>query len=87
MVHYEPVKVTIDTLGLVKTILNVVVYHQEVLESIVTDRGLLFISKFWSLLYYFLGIKKKLSIAFHPQIDGQTERQNSIIEAYFKTFV
>ncbi len=74
MVHYEPVKVTIDALGLAEVIIDVVVRHHGVSESIVTDRGSLFISKFWSSLCYFLGIKRKLSIAFHPQIDGQTEK-------------
>ncbi len=64
-----------------------VIRYHGILESIVTDSGLLFISKFWSLLCYFLGIKRKLSTAFHPQTDGQTERQNSIIEVYFREFV
>ena len=44
-------------------------------------------SKFWSLPCYFLGIKRRLSTAFHPQIDGQTKRQNSTMEAYLRTFV
>ena len=48
---------------------------------------MLFTSKFWSSLCYFLGIKKKLSTAFHPQTDGQTERQNSTMEAYLRAFV
>ncbi len=48
---------------------------------------MLFTSKFWSLLCYFLGIKKKLSTAFHPQTNGQTERQNSTMEAYLRAFV
>ena len=82
MVQYEPVKVTIDALGLAKVILDVVVCHHGLSDSIVADRGLLFISKFWSLLCYFLGIKQKLSTAFHPQTDGQTKRQNSTIKAY-----
>ena len=74
MVHYEPVKVTIDAPGLVKAILNVVVWHHGLHNSIVSDRGSLFILQFWSLLCYFLGIKRRLSTAFHPQTDGQTER-------------
>ncbi len=74
MVHYIPVKVTIDAPGLAKVIIDVVVRHHGVSDSIVTDRGSLFTSKFWSSLYYFWRIKRKLSTAFHPQTDGQTER-------------
>ncbi len=39
MVHYIPVKVTIDAPGLAEVIIDVVVRHHGVLESIVTDRG------------------------------------------------
>ncbi len=46
MIHYELVKVTIDVPGLVEMIIDVVVRHHGVPESIVTDRGLLFTSKF-----------------------------------------
>lgn len=59
MVYYKPVKVTIDTLGLTKVIIDVVVYHYGVLGLIVTDSGSLFTLKFWFSLCYFLGIKKK----------------------------
>ena len=54
---------------------------------LVIDRGLLFTLKFWSSFCYFFGIKQWLSTAFHPQIDGQTKRQNSIMEAYLRAFV
>ncbi len=87
IVHYLPIKVTINALSLAKVIIDVVVRHHGVPESIVTDRGLLFTSKFWFSLCYFLGIKWKLSTAFHPQTDGQTERQNSTIETYLRAFV
>ncbi len=87
IIHYEPVKVTINAPGLAKVIIIVVVRHQGVPESVVTDRDLLFISKFCSLLCYFLDIKRKLSTAFHSQIDGQIERQKSTIEAYLRAFV
>ena len=87
IVHKKLVKVKIDVLSQVEMIINVVVHHHGVLKSIVMDQSSLFISKFWSLLSYFLGIKKKLSTIFHPQIDGQIKRQNSIIEGYFRVFV
>ena len=82
MVHYESVKVTIDAPGLAEVIINMVVRHHGLPNSIVTNQGPLFTSKFWSLLCYFLGIKQRLSTAFHAQTDGRTERQNSTIEAY-----
>ena len=87
MVHYKPVKVTIDAPGLAEVIIDIVVRHHGLPNSIIIDRGLLFISKFWSLLCYFLGIKQKLSNAFYPQTDGQTEKQNSAMEAYLQAFV
>ena len=57
MVHYEPVKITIDASGLAEVIINVVVRYHGFPDSIVTDRVSLFTSKFWSSLCYFLGIK------------------------------
>ena len=87
MVHYEPVKVTIDHSGLAKVIIDVVVPHHGLSDSIISDRGAIFTFKFWSSLCYFLGIKRRLSIVFHPQTNGQTERQNSTIEVYLHAFV
>ena len=87
MVHYELVKVIINALGLAEVIIDVVVWHHDLLDSIVTDRNSFFTSKFWSSLCYFLRVKQKLSTAFHPQTDDQIERQNSTIEAYLQAFV
>ncbi len=87
MVQYKPVKVTINTPGLAEVIIDVVVRHHSLLDLIVSDRGSVFTSKFWSSLCFFLGIKKKLSTAFHPQTDGQTERQNRTMKAYLLAFV
>ena len=37
MVYYKPVKVTIDALGLAKVIINMVVRHHSLSDSIVTN--------------------------------------------------
>ena len=87
MIYNEPVKLMIDAPNLAKVIINVIICYLGVLESIVTDWGSLFISKFWSLQCYFLGIKKKLFTAFYPQINGQIERKNSTIEAYLRMLI
>ena len=87
MVHYKPVKITINASALAEVIIDVMVQHHGLSNSIVTDKGSLFTSKFWSLLYYFLGIKCRLFTVFHPQTDGLTKRQNSIMEAYLQAFI
>ena len=87
MVHYKPVKVTINALGLAKVIINVVVKNLGLPNLIVTHQGLLFTSKIWLLPCYFLDIKWKLLIAFHSQTYGQTKKQNSTIEVYLQAFV
>ena len=87
MVRYKSVKIMIDALGLAEVIIDVVVRHHGLPDSIITDWGSLITSKFWSSLCYFLEIKRILSTAFHPQTNGQTERQNSTIEAYLRAFV
>ena len=60
MAYYEPVKITIDVPGPAEVIIDVVIYYHGLLNSIVTDKGSLFTSKFWSLLCYFFDIKKRL---------------------------
>ena len=87
MVYYHLIKITINVLGLAKVIIDVVVRHHSLPNLIMMDKGYLFISKFWSSLYFFLGIKRRLSNAFYPQTDGQIERQNSTMEAYLQAFV
>ena len=87
IVHYKPDKSTFNALGLAAVIIDVVVFHHRLPDSIIIDQGSLFISKFWSLLCYFLGIKQRLFTAFYLQTDGQTKWQNSIIEAYLQSFV
>ena len=87
MVHYKPVKVTIDTSGLVEVILDVVVWHHGLSDLIVTNKGLFFTSYFWLLFCYFLEIKRRLFTTFYPQTKGQTKWQKSTMKAYLWAFV
>ncbi|GLC34635.1 hypothetical protein PLESTM_000219700 [Pleodorina starrii] len=54
---------------------NVVRLHG-VPKDIVSDRDTRFTSKFWGALSDLLGVKLRMSTAYHPQTDGQTERTN-----------
>lgn len=82
MIYYELVIITINASSLAKVIINIVVRHHSLSDSIITYQGLLFSLKFWSVLYYFSGIKQRPLTAFYPQIDIQTKRQNNIMKTY-----
>jgi len=56
-------------------------------ESIISDRGLQFMAGLMKELNEMLGIKSKLSTAFHPQTDRQTERVNQELEQYLRMFI
>ena len=55
-------------------------------SAIVLDRGSKFISKFWKHLTTQLGISLRLSTAYHPETDGQTERTNQSMELYLRIY-
>jgi hypothetical protein len=50
--------------------------------DIISDRGKLFVLKFWTSLCHLLDIRCNHSTAYHPEMDGQTERVNQILEQY-----
>ena len=87
MLYYKPVQIIITPPVLAEVILNVVVGHHGLLDSIVSNRGSVFTFRFWSSFCYFLSIKWRLSIAFYPQTDSQTKWQNNMMEAYLRPFV
>ena len=49
-------------------------------ESVISDRGPQFAAGLTKELNKMLGMETKLSIAYHPQTDGQTERTNQELE-------
>lgn len=56
-------------------------------DTIISDRGSQFTSEFWKWLCKLLQIDHRLSTAFHPQTDGQTERMNARIEQYLRAYI
>jgi len=58
------------------------VSQHEMMQSIILNQDSLFISHFWIILCWHLETKRKLSIAFHLQINNQTERQNQMLKHY-----
>jgi len=56
-------------------------------ESIISDRGVQFAAEMMKELNNLLGIQTKLSMAYHPQTDGQIERINQELEQYLRVFI
>jgi len=56
-------------------------------RKILSDRGPQFASKFMEELTKALGTKRQLSIAYHSQTDGQTERVNQEIGTFLQYYV
>jgi len=55
--------------------------------EIISDMDAKFSGEFWESLCKMLGVKRRMSTAYHPQTDGQTERTNQVLEGYLRTFV
>jgi transposase InsO family protein len=55
-------------------------------NSIISDRGSLFTSKFWKQVMESMGTTRNLSTAFHPETDGHTERTNATLEQYLRAY-
>jgi len=57
------------------------------LENVILNRGPQFAAGLIKELNKMLGIEIKLLIAFHLQIDGQTERTNQELEQYLRIYI
>ena len=64
-----------------------VVKYWGLLKYIISDRDPRFTEKFWTEFFKLMGSELHFSTSFHPQIDGQIERVNTLLELYLKHFM
>jgi hypothetical protein len=86
MCHLVPCTKTATAPDFAKMFLDNVIRLHGIPDSLVSDRGSIFTSKFWKCLSSLMGVEPKTSTSFHPQTDGQTERMNQTIEQYLRIF-
>ena len=55
--------------------------------KIISDHDFKFTSAFWLTLMKLLEVKMGITAAFHPQVDGQSERTNAIVEITLRCFL
>ena len=87
MAHYIPTTKEVDTKGTVQLLLHHVWKYHGTPKEIISDRGSQFDSQIWKQLCKDFQIKQKMSTAYHPQTDGQTERTNWSLEHYLRAYM
>ena len=79
MAHFVPTRDTATAQEVGRLYFDKVVKHHGMQKSIISDRDPKFTSRFWRALWKKLGTELKMSTAFRPQTDGQTERVNLVL--------
>ena len=86
-VHFIPVRKDMSSEELSLLFLREVFRLHGVPRSIISDRDGRFLSAFWTTFMASLGTSLKVSTAFHPCTDGQSERSNQTMQQLVRAFV
>jgi transposase InsO family protein len=86
MAHYIPARGVWDGTDLAQAWIREIIRLHGVPVRIISDRGPLMNSKHWDTFLHYLNARRVLSSAYHPQTDGQTERQNQTLEQYLRCY-
>jgi len=86
MTHYVPARADWDGTDLAQAWIREVIRLHGVPKRIISDRGPLMNAKHWKTFNHYINSMRVLSSAYHPQTDGQTERQNQTLEQYLRCY-
>jgi hypothetical protein len=87
MVHFVPTTDTCDAPKFAEHFVNHVFKYHGLPATIISDRGSVFVSKYWRAVCDLLGTNHALSTAYHPQTGGQHERVNRVLEEMLRHYV
>jgi hypothetical protein len=85
--HYSPCHSTMKAMDLAKIFTRDIWRLHGLPDSIISDRGPLFVSEFWKAVCHRLQVTVSLSTAYHPETDGQTENANAFMEQYLRQYI
>ncbi|KAH0603186.1 uncharacterized protein H6S33_008190, partial [Morchella sextelata] len=80
MRHLLPCNTTVNSEDVAQLYLRNIWKLHGLPTHVTSDRGTQFTAKFWKALCKHLDIEARISTAFHPETDGQTERLNAVME-------
>ena len=84
--HYVPTVTEVTAPKLATLFIDNIVRLHGLPSNIISDRDPRFTSLFWKSLWKQLGTQLSMSTSFHPQSDGQTERQNRTLEESLRAY-
>ncbi|GJX57919.1 putative reverse transcriptase domain-containing protein [Tanacetum coccineum] len=85
--HFLPMREDYKMDRLARLYLNEIVARPGVPILIISDRDIRFTSRFWQTMQEALGTRLDMSIAYHPQTDGQSKRTIQTLEDMLKVCV
>ena len=87
MIRLKATMINISLEGIAKIYRDEIWKLHRVPRTILSNQGPQFTSKFMEEFTKVLGTKRKLSMAYHPQTDGQMERINQEIGTFLQHYV
>ena len=87
MIHLKATMTNVSSEGIAKIYRDDIWKLHGIPRKILSNRGPQFTSKFMEEFTRMLGTKRQLSIAYHPQTDGQIERINQEIGTFLRHYV
>ncbi|GJZ13780.1 putative reverse transcriptase domain-containing protein [Tanacetum coccineum] len=85
--HFLPMKKTDSIEKHAQLYLKEIVCKHGVPTLIISDRDSLFTSRFWKSLQEAMGTQLDMSIAYHPETDGQSEKTIQMLEDMLRAYV
>jgi len=85
--HFLPLSHPFTVASVAKVFFSEVYRLHGLPTAIISDRDKVFTSNLWRQLFKLAGVTLNMSTAYHPQMDGQTERVNQCLETFLRCFV
>ncbi|GJY51666.1 putative reverse transcriptase domain-containing protein [Tanacetum coccineum] len=85
--HFIPTRETDSMETLTRLYIKEIVSRHEVSISVISDRDSHFTSRFWQSMHNALGTQLDMSMTYHPETDGQSERTIQTLEDMLRACV